>query len=233
MVSALWQQVSTTAAPAPAWVVLGTALLALGGVASARAWRVLAHVSTIAHEGAHVVVAVLTGRRLRGVRLHSDASGVALSRGRPGGPGMVLTAAAGYLGPAAVGLGAGALLRLGLPAAALWAVLGALALLLVQVRTLFGVWSVLASAAVLAAVTVWAPPLAQSAAAHLLVWFLPLAGLRDVAGLRRARRAGSRTTDADQLARLTGVPALVWVAVFALLSCAALALLAWWSIGPP
>ena len=36
---------------------------------------------TIAHEGGHAVAALLTGRRLRGIRLHSDTSGLTLSAG--------------------------------------------------------------------------------------------------------------------------------------------------------
>lgn len=230
---AAWEAATATAPPAPAWVVAATGAAALAAVLWHRSWAVLAHVSTIAHEGAHAVAALLARRRLRGIRLHSDASGVALSHGRTRGPGMVLTAAAGYLGPAALGVGAGALLALGRPAAVLWGVLAALALLLVQLRTWFGLWSVLVTGAVLAAVTGWAPPPVQAAAAHLLVWFLPLAGLRDLAGLRRARRRGVRTSDADQLAALTGLPAAAWVAVFALLSLAALALVAWWSLPSP
>jgi len=213
-------------------VVLATGALAMALVGSPRSWRVLAHVSTIVHEGAHALAALVTGRRLRGIRLHSDASGVALSHGRPRGVGMVVTAAAGYLGPAALGVGAAAVLLAGRPGAVLWSVLAALALLLVQVRTWFGLWSVAATAVVLAVVTWWAPPPAQLGAAHLLVWFLPLAGLRDVAGLARVRWSGVRTTDVDQLARLTGLPAPAWVTGFAAVSLGALGLVAWWSLAP-
>ncbi|MDO3398399.1 M50 family metallopeptidase, partial [Nocardioides sp. SOB44] len=60
--------------------------------------------------GGPAVVGVLVGRRLLGIRLHSDTSGVTLSRGRPRGPGMVAMLAAGYLAPAVVGLGAALLL---------------------------------------------------------------------------------------------------------------------------
>ncbi len=224
------ERLTATAPPAPGWVVVATAALAVLLVAHRRSWPVLAHVSTIVHEGAHALAALLARRRLRGIRLHSDASGVALSHGPVRGPGMVATAAAGYLGPPLLAVGAAAVLHAGRPAAVLWGVLAALALLLVQLRTWFGLWSVLATGAVLAAVTGWAPPAAHAAAAHLLVWFLPLAGLRDVAGLRRARRAGARGTDADQLARLTGLPAPLWVAAFAAVSLAALGLVAWWSL---
>ncbi len=75
-------------------------------VAYPQTWHLSRGLITIAHEGGHALVAVLTRRKLRGIRLHSDTSGVTLTRGRPTGPGMVLTAAAGYIAPSLVGLGA-------------------------------------------------------------------------------------------------------------------------------
>jgi len=221
----VWARATATAPEPPLWLVLGAAALALAGVLSRPVWPRLRHLVTIAHEGAHGVAAALTGRRLRGIRLHSDTSGVAVSSGPVRGPGMVLTAAAGYPGPALVGLGAAALLAAGRPAAVLWVVLAALALLLVQIRNWFGLWSVLVTGTGVLAVTWWAPPLAQSAAAHLLTWFLLLAAPRPVAELSRARRSGrARDSDADQLARLTPLPGGAWVALFALVCLAALGL---------
>src|SRR5699024_12319039 len=66
--------------------------------------------ATITHEGGHALVALLTGRRLTGIRLNRDTSGVTLSRGRPRGAGIVVTLLAGYPAPALTGLAA-ALLR--------------------------------------------------------------------------------------------------------------------------
>ena len=43
------------------------------------------HVVTIVHEGAHGLAAWATGRQLAGIRLHSDTSGVTVSRGRATG----------------------------------------------------------------------------------------------------------------------------------------------------
>ena len=60
---------------------------------------------TIVHEAGHALVAVLVGRRLSGIRLHSDTSGLTLTKGKPYGPGMVLTALAGYVAPSLLGLG--------------------------------------------------------------------------------------------------------------------------------
>lgn len=184
---------------------------------------------TIAHEAAHGVVAVLAGRRLSGIRLHSDTSGVTVSRGHRRGFGMVATLLAGYPGPALIGLGAAAVLRTGRPLAVLWAALVVLALVLLQIRNLFGLWSVLATGAVVLAASWWLPVTGQAAAAYLVTWFLLLAAPRAVLELpRHRRRTRTHDSDADQLAALTGVPALVWVAVFLVVTSGALALGARW-----
>ncbi len=59
------------------------------------AWRLTRHAVTIVHEGGHGLAATLSGRRLAGIRLHSDTSGLTVSVGRPRGPGMVVTRAPG------------------------------------------------------------------------------------------------------------------------------------------
>src|SRR6478735_4700502 len=76
--------------PAPAsWVVAATAVVAVVLVLAPGAWPLSRHVVTIAHEGGHGLVAACTGRRLTGIRLHSDTSGLTVSRGRPSGLGLV------------------------------------------------------------------------------------------------------------------------------------------------
>ena len=87
----------------PSGVVLAAAAVALLAVLSRRAWPLARTVITIAHEGGHAVAAVLARRRLRGIRLHSDTSGLTVSHGRPSGPGMVFTAASGYVAPSLLG----------------------------------------------------------------------------------------------------------------------------------
>jgi hypothetical protein len=190
------------------------------------------HAVTIAHEGAHGVVALAVGRRLSGIRLHSDTSGLTVSSGKPTGFGMVLTGAAGYTGPALFGLGAAALLATGHAIGLLWALLILLALLLVQIRNWYGLWSVLVTCAVVFAATWWLPPQGQAAFAALATWFLLLAAPRTVVELQRSRRRRrAPDSDADQLARLTRIPALVWVGFFLLVDVGALALGGWWLLG--
>ncbi|MFY9916708.1 MAG: M50 family metallopeptidase, partial [Nocardioidaceae bacterium] len=133
-VSVVWHRVLASQ-PAPDHsVALGTVAVALALVLVRPVWETSRHVVTIVHEGAHGLVARLTGRTLAGIRLHSDSSGVTVSRGKPRGPGMVATAAAGYLGPAVLGLGCAWLLSRGHAVAVLWLLLLMLAALLLQIR---------------------------------------------------------------------------------------------------
>src|SRR5262249_27563859 len=57
-------------------LVLGTALVALAAVASARIWPVARTVVTIAHEGGHALMALLAGRRVNSVRVLRSTAGV-------------------------------------------------------------------------------------------------------------------------------------------------------------
>lgn len=213
--SEVWSRATATQPRPTAWAVIATALVAALLVLLPRVWPVARHAVTIVHEGAHAVAALATGRRLRGIRLHSDTSGVTVSAGKPTGLGMVITAAAGYIGPALLGLAAAFLLEAGRAAGLLWGLLILLALLLAQLRNWFGLWSVAVSGAVVFAVSWWLPERELSAFAYLVTWFLLLAAPRPVLELQTQRwRRRAPGSDADQLAHLTGVPAIVWVAVF-------------------
>jgi hypothetical protein len=229
----LWERVSGSQPLPPAWVVAVTGVAALLIVLNTESWRVAGKVITIAHEGGHALVSVLSGRRLDGIRLHADSSGVTYSRGRRHGPGLVATAAAGYVTPSLLGAGAAALLAARHQTAMLWLALVLLAATFLAVRNAFGAVAVLATAAAVFAVSYFASATVQAGFAYLAVWFLLLGGLRPVLELprRRASRAGRtsragrarRPSDADQLARLTGVARGVWVTLFVLVSVAALA----------
>jgi len=224
-VGAAWQQVTTVAPAPPAALLLGTAAAALVLVAVPEVWRRSRHLVTIAHEGAHGLAAALSGRRLAGIRLHSDTSGLTVSQGRSSGPGMVATAAAGYVGPALVGLAAAVLLARGYAVGVLWALLVLLALLLLQIRNFFGLWAVLVAGSGLFAVTWWASAQAQLLVAYVVTWFLLLAAPRPVLELQGLRRRGrARSSDADVLARLTRVPGLVWVGLFLVVTVGCLVL---------
>jgi hypothetical protein len=227
-----WHRVIGTQPDPPVWLVLATAATALAVIVPAPLWRLTRNIVTIAHEGGHGLTALLTGRRLTAVRLHSDTSGLTVSAGRPSGPGMVLTAAAGYLAPPMLGLGGAALLATGHITALLWISIVLLVGLLVMIRNAFGVLSVLITGAVFLLVSWYADARVQAAFAYLGVWFLLLAGVRPIVELQRKRRhGGAPTSDADQLSRLTGVAAALWVALFLVTALACLLAGGRWLIG--
>ena len=103
--SSLWDEVFGSQPDPDPWLVLATLAAALAAVVPHGVWRIARNAITIAHEGGHGLVALLTGRSLSGIRLHSDTSGLTVSRGKPTGLGMILTAAAGYTAPPLLGLG--------------------------------------------------------------------------------------------------------------------------------
>ncbi|GEL95999.1 M50 family metallopeptidase [Cellulomonas composti] len=199
-------------------------------------WHLSRHGLTIVHEAGHAGVALLVGRQVAGIRVHADTSGLTLSRGRPRGPGMVATAFAGYPAPAVVGVGAAWLLARGYDVALLWSLLVLVVLVLAAIRNWYGLWAVLVALAVLVAVTLWAPPVWQTAFACVVTWFFlfgaPRAVVEMQAQRRDARRAGRRSTsDADLLGGLTHTPGGLWVAILGLVTVGALALGAAWLVG--
>jgi hypothetical protein len=205
----------------------GAALLV---VAVAGLWHPARNVITIVHEAGHALVAVLAGRRCHGIRLHSDTSGVTLSRGKPEGPGMVCTVLAGYLAPSLLGLAFAGLVGADRVTALLVVCAMLLLGVLVLIRNAYGVFLILVTGAALVGVAWLATVRVQAAFAYLITWFLLLGGIRAVGELQRKRRRSHwvRDTDADQLARLTGAPPWFWMGSFGLINVGALVLAGSW-----
>lgn len=219
--SQIWDRlIGTQTAPAT-WVTAVAGLAALVIVANAGTWRVTRTVITIAHEGGHALVSLLTGRKLQGIRLHSDTSGVTYSRGKSNGPGMVLTAAAGYVTPSLLGAGAAWLLAARHVTAMLWLTLALLAVIFLAMRNGYGFFALAATTGAVLAVSWRASAEVQAIFGYTAAWFLLLGGVRPVFELRGRRR---RTSDADMLANLTRVPSAVWITGFAIITLALLAL---------
>jgi hypothetical protein len=224
----LWDRVTATGPVLATWLIALTAAVAFVVVASHRVWQVSRNVVTLAHEGGHAVVSIASGRRLDGIRLHSDTSGVTSSRGKPYGLGLVLTTAAGYVFPSLLGLGAAWLLAVRHATFLLWLVLLLLAAAFIAIRNAYGFLAVLATAVVVFAVSRFASLRAQELFAYLFAWFLLFGGVRPIFELQRRRRrgggraSGALASDADQLALLTGVPGGAWVFTFGVVAIGAL-----------
>ncbi|MBW1597112.1 M50 family metallopeptidase [Streptomyces sp. JJ38] len=230
----VWGRVTGVQSAPALWLVVATGLLALAVVGIRAPWRFARNAVTIAHEGGHALMALLTGRQLQGIRLHSDTSGLTVSRGKPTGIGMVLTAAAGYTAPPLLGLGGAALLASGRITALLWGATALLLALLVMVRNAYGVLTVVSAGSLFVLVSWLTSAEVQALFAYAAVWFLLLGGVRPVFELQRERRRARRVpqaaygwpqgapegssgmpdSDADQLHRLTNVPAVGWLLFF-------------------
>lgn len=232
-IQSTWERMSAIS-PAPSAATVWVAVLAaLILVLEPHIWRIARNVVTIVHEGAHLLVAFLVGRRLKSVRLQSDTSGVAVSSGKPTGLGVVLMTFAGYVGPAVLGLGAAWVLGTGHAVAALWIGVVSIALMLLFVRNLYGLLSLTAVGALLFVLVWFGTQEQQVFAAYVITLFMLIAAPRPVLELQRARwRRRAPDSDADQLARLTRIPAMVWVALSLAVTVACLVVGGWWIVEP-
>ena len=110
-----------------------------------------------------------------------------------------------------------------------------LVLTLTQVRNAFGVVSVLLTGGVVGAVAWWGDAALQAGFAAALAWFLLFGGLRAVRELQRSRRRGPTRfggeSDAEALARLSGVPGGMWAGLFWLLATTSVIAGAWVLVG--
>jgi Peptidase M50B-like len=211
----LWDRLVGLQPDPDLWVVLATMVAALAIVVPHPLWRLSRNAITIAHEGGHGLVALLTGRQLTGIRLHSDTSGLTVSRGKPHGIGMILTAAAGYTAPPLLGLGGAALLAAGRITLLLWVATTLLVVMLVMIRNAYGALTMVLTGGTFVVVSWLAGPQVQAAFAYAAVWFLLLGGVRPAFELQAKRaRGGAGDSDADQLSRLTHVPAGLWLFLF-------------------
>ncbi|MBT2402931.1 MULTISPECIES: M50 family metallopeptidase [unclassified Streptomyces] len=211
----LWDRLTGIQTPPEVWLVIVTGVAALAAVGPRPLWRLSRNAVTIAHEGGHGLLALLTGRRLDGIRLHSDTSGVTVSSGKPTGPGMILTAAAGYTAPSLLGLGGAALLSAHRITLLLWAATALLVAMLVMIRNAYGLLTVVLTGGTFVLVSWTTPAEVQAVFAYSVVWFLLLGGVRPVFELQAKRRhGGAPDSDADQLGRLTHVHPIVWLFLF-------------------
>jgi len=109
----------------------------------------------------------------------------------------------------------------------LWAFLVLLIASFLAMRNAYGILVALVAGGAVFGVTAFASALLQSLFSYGVAWFLLLGGLRPVVELARSRgrdlrRGRAGRSDADQLARLTGVPGGVWVGLFALVAVVAM-----------
>lgn len=163
---------------------------------------------TFIHEGGHALLALLTGGWVTGLRIHLDASGETYS---VGGIPLVI-ASAGYLASTIYGASLLALCRDGRHAKAVLTLTAAAVLGL----TLFfakGMLSLMTGIGLAVALVFCAIALTERAA-HFFLSFLAiqccLNALFDLRTLFLISAASDTPSDAFNMERMTGVPAVVW-----------------------
>ncbi len=204
--------VPADAAPHPGTTALVTVVV-LSAVAVAwwPAWRVLRLLVTLVHELGHALVGVAVGRRFTGFVLRADMSGHAVTVGPATGLGVVVMTAAGYPAPALVGSTLVWLAARGWSAPVLGALVAGLVIALPFVRSLLTAVVVMGTAAATGALWWWRDDVLQQHVVIALGLVLLVGAWRHLATVLGRVSAGS---DPGALARLTGLPVVVWQAVF-------------------
>lgn len=202
-------------APPSIWVIVAIAAAVIVITAIRPTWIITRHGATIVHEMGHVTMAWLWGRRIQGIRLHTDTSGLAITEGKPRGLGVLLTFLAGYTAPPLLGLGLVAATLAGWSGAALTGVVVILGLALLLVRNFFGILTV--GVAILVSVTILATgdPTVITTTTLTYGIFLLIAGVRTVFDLSAAHGNGTGTdSDAALAARHSILPTVLWIGFF-------------------
>lgn len=206
----------------PAWVALGTCLLAVAAGAStfremsARKRRVLTYVNTlgtIVHEAGHALVSVLAGGHVYRIKIYDPDSGETHT-GRKSRLAGIATTMAGYAMPSLAGLGAAELVHKGNGRAVLiLTVVIMLAVLLVVRDSLTFVIVVLVGGTAFATLY-WGSAWLQEWLAYAESWLLLTSEIGGVGALVATRRVYSRddiSDDARSLAQRTPIPDFVWI----------------------
>jgi hypothetical protein len=183
-------------------------LAVLTAVVLPATWALVRYLIVMAHEGAHAVVTLLLGRGVPRITLNSQAEGATQPARGGGSPGTVVQTFAGYVGPSAFGLGAAMLISSGYIVATLWVAVFLLGILLIAVRWSFGIFTVILAGGLVFALAYVAPVRAQVVAAYAIAWMLLLAGVR------RIFEIGLGSADGKALRATTGIPHLIWSALW-------------------
>lgn len=181
-------------------------------------WKISRNVITVAHEGGHALIAKLTFRKVSGIKLNYNTSGVTITKGKQYGLGAILTTMAGYIAPALMALGLSFLLSNGYIRLTLFIVLILLFLMLIMIRSLWGIVIMLPLTAGFYYLFTQVPYL-QVFVLMLLTSFLIVGSLKPIIELYIQRQESrDRANDADQLQKLTLIPYHFWILFFLIVS---------------
>lgn len=189
-------------------VVHVTGFVALLLVVFTGTWA--ASIVTVAHEGGHVVLALISGRNPSGFVVNEDTGGGATRFDGGWGVSLIFIFLAGYLTPPLIGLAGANLVLADRSWSVLWVALILLAGSFLHARGLFTNLVVVLAGVGIGWAAVAGDPALQSFVAVTLVWWMLFGGVQSLVG----QGLGASGSDAAQLARCTWIPAVLWVALF-------------------
>lgn len=196
-------RMSVTQAPLSGLAAALIGLAALVLVTLNVTWRVVRHLTVMAHEGAHAVVGGgMFFRDFNGIELGSNADGGTYVPTY--GLGGIVIFFVGYLGPSLFGLGAAKLIETGHIVAVLWIALVLLGVLLAGLRWSFGIFTVPLIGFLVYLSIRYTPMPVQIVAAYAITWLLLLSGVA------RILERNVNADDAAKLRGITGLPRFLW-----------------------
>ncbi len=170
--------------------------------------------TTVAHEGGHMIMAVLTFRGHKGFHMEEDGNAGTQLVKSDWSVGDLITRFAGYPTPPLFGLGGAILIRTGNAIGALVIGLVLVVAAFFQARNSIAIAVTLLTTIGVGWVLFAGTPYVKVALATALVWWMLIGGALD-STVRLSRGQGS---DAYWLARRTLVPRIVWHAIWAVIA---------------
>jgi Peptidase M50B-like len=198
----------------PGAVIL--AIVSLGATFFRAIWPITRHLTVLAHEGAHAVLASALGHKINGITVDRNGNGLTNHSGSSGALGLFSITFIGYLGPSAFGLGAAELIRIGHIVAVLWIGLAGLIAILFVIRKSFGILTVALVFLLLFAIAGFAAISVQVLTAYAVTWFLLVSGAWVI------KDHGRNAADAGKLHERTKISPSFWSGIWQLGSLLAL-----------
>jgi hypothetical protein len=192
--------------PLPAPIALFIGVLVFIVLLGPALWKITIHAETAVHEAAHAMTGMVTGHKIRSVRINPEGGGATVMEGQAGF-GYGVAAFVGYVGASGAGLLAAWLISTGHIVAVLWLGGLLLAAMLLLVRNAFGGIVILACGGLLYLTLRYTTAGVETAVAYGLTWFLLLSGPK-VALAAASRPKG--VVDARALAGMTFLGPAAW-----------------------
>ncbi|PRY68563.1 peptidase M50B-like protein [Glaciihabitans tibetensis] len=180
-------------------------------------WQYFGLFTTLVHELGHAFAALLSGRRVSGIRIHRNHAGSARTVGR-GVLGTVISGFFGYPTPALVGAVLFWCVLTGYQNVALVAGTVVVALTLLFIRNWFGALVVVISGATSAAIWLYGSPTVQGYTLLVVGVALMVGSVRAFVGVvsvHTSRRRELASSDAYLLYQRTRIPSPIWLLLMA------------------